>query len=276
MRSGNSGISERDVLHAVLTIHADGQMNMRAEEDTFLNLPTASTSHPYMHDEHPAAWTFENYHIAEEEARGYMNVFTSLSRNDWVLEQRRRKGLLGTTVSEVPGILGERHELALAAYSGTMINGRLIILSDIGSNLDIIGLKTTQNSQQVSHSYGHAIKRLSLTKRLYVSGVGHGAAICDKSLHCNIACKERGDSAGQPAVPRLDTYSANVAKGSGENLHAIMGLRSMSNMRAILILEQGTREDDHPWSGDVQGSVRKGCQGTRPDEDAPRASGTQS
>eukprot|EP00959_Pyramimonas_sp_CCMP1952_P272918 5705116-Pyramimonas_sp.AAC.1 len=40
-------------------------------------------------------------------------------------------------------------------------------------------------------------------------------------------------------MPRLDTYSANVAEGSGENLLAILGLRSMSNMRAILILEQG-------------------------------------
>eukprot|EP00959_Pyramimonas_sp_CCMP1952_P199189 4166395-Pyramimonas_sp.AAC.1 len=56
----------------------------------------------------------------EEEARGYMNVLTSLSRNKWVLEQRRRKGMYVTTMSEVPGIFGERHVLALAANSGTM------------------------------------------------------------------------------------------------------------------------------------------------------------
>eukprot|EP00959_Pyramimonas_sp_CCMP1952_P177914 3718654-Pyramimonas_sp.AAC.1 len=47
------------------------------------------------------------------------------------------------------------------------------------------------------------------------------------------------DPAGAPAVSRLDTYSASVAEGSGENLPAILGLRGMSNMRAILILEQG-------------------------------------
>eukprot|EP00959_Pyramimonas_sp_CCMP1952_P038164 798624-Pyramimonas_sp.AAC.1 len=51
-----------------------------------------------------------------------MNVFTSLSRNDWVLEQRRRRGMYGTTLSEVPELFGERHELALAANSGTMVN----------------------------------------------------------------------------------------------------------------------------------------------------------
>eukprot|EP00959_Pyramimonas_sp_CCMP1952_P312058 6531236-Pyramimonas_sp.AAC.1 len=91
-------------------------MSMRAEEDTFLNLLTAPTSHPYMHDEYHEAWIFG------KDPRGYMNAVTSLSRNDWALEQRRRRGLHGTTAPEVPGIFGERHELASAANSGIMIN----------------------------------------------------------------------------------------------------------------------------------------------------------
>eukprot|EP00959_Pyramimonas_sp_CCMP1952_P215893 4515906-Pyramimonas_sp.AAC.1 len=119
-------------------------MGMRAEEDTFLNLPTTSASHPYTYDEYPTAWIFARVSVAEEEARGYMNVFTSLSRNHWVLEQRRRKGMRGTTLSEVSGFSDERHELALAANSGTMINGVLIILLDLSSNLNLIGLKTAQ------------------------------------------------------------------------------------------------------------------------------------
>eukprot|EP00959_Pyramimonas_sp_CCMP1952_P102321 2140431-Pyramimonas_sp.AAC.1 len=32
------------------------------------------------------------------------------------------KGMHGTTLSEVPGLFGERHELAFAANSGTMMN----------------------------------------------------------------------------------------------------------------------------------------------------------
>eukprot|EP00959_Pyramimonas_sp_CCMP1952_P345121 7227703-Pyramimonas_sp.AAC.1 len=67
-----------------------------------------------------------------------MHVFTSLSRNDWVLEQRRRKGMYGTTLSEVPGIFGERHEVALAADSGTMVDGILTTPLDIGSNINLI------------------------------------------------------------------------------------------------------------------------------------------
>eukprot|EP00959_Pyramimonas_sp_CCMP1952_P270542 5655934-Pyramimonas_sp.AAC.1 len=145
----------------------------------------------------------------------------------------------GTTFSEVPGVFGERHEEALAANSGTMINGMLTIILDIGSNINTIGLKTAQTVEQVSRPHGHAITRLNLAKRLYVSGVGHGAAICDEPLHCKIARNETGDPAGTPAVLRLDTYSAHVAEGYGENLPAILALRSMPNTRTILIQEQG-------------------------------------
>eukprot|EP00959_Pyramimonas_sp_CCMP1952_P015495 328425-Pyramimonas_sp.AAC.2 len=106
-----------------------------------------------------------------------------------------------------------------------MVDGMLTILLDIGSNANIVGLKTEQTFEQVSRSYGHAIKKLNLTKRLYVSGEGHGAAVCDKSLRWKIARKEKGHPAGRPAVPRLDTYSANVAEGSGGHLCALLGLR---------------------------------------------------
>eukprot|EP00959_Pyramimonas_sp_CCMP1952_P375352 7861597-Pyramimonas_sp.AAC.1 len=66
-------------------------MGMRADEDAFLIMPTTSASRPCTYDEYPTAWVFEKNPIPEEEAREYMNVFTSLSRNDWVLERMRRK-----------------------------------------------------------------------------------------------------------------------------------------------------------------------------------------
>eukprot|EP00959_Pyramimonas_sp_CCMP1952_P348879 7309612-Pyramimonas_sp.AAC.1 len=71
----------------------------------------------------------------------------------------------------------------------------------------------------------------------------HAASPCTAEL----LAKKKGDPAGGPAVPRCDTYSANVSEGSGENVFAILGLRSMFTMGAILILEQGAREDGHPW-----------------------------
>eukprot|EP00959_Pyramimonas_sp_CCMP1952_P384243 8052654-Pyramimonas_sp.AAC.1 len=75
-----------------------------------------------MYDEYPLAWIFQGQPITEEEALGYISVFTSLSRNEWVLGQRRRKGTHGTTLSDVPGVFGDRHELALAPTSGTTVD----------------------------------------------------------------------------------------------------------------------------------------------------------
>eukprot|EP00959_Pyramimonas_sp_CCMP1952_P298554 6244912-Pyramimonas_sp.AAC.1 len=96
-----------------------------------------------------------------------------------------------------------------------MEDGALTILLDIGSNINIVGLKKAQTFERASRSRGHDIHKLNLTKRLYVSGVEHGAAVCDKFLHCRIACKEGGYPAGAPAAPKLDAYSGNMAEGSG-------------------------------------------------------------
>eukprot|EP00959_Pyramimonas_sp_CCMP1952_P005189 108996-Pyramimonas_sp.AAC.1 len=106
-----------------------------------------------------------------------------------------------------------------------MVDGMLTILLDVGSNINIIFLKTAQTFERAPRSHGHDIKKLNLTKRFYVSGVGHGGAACGKSLHSKIACKEKGDPAGASAVPRPDTYSANAVECSGGNIPAIVGLR---------------------------------------------------
>eukprot|EP00959_Pyramimonas_sp_CCMP1952_P116027 2425604-Pyramimonas_sp.AAC.1 len=54
-RSGISAISERDMLHNVLMVDTDGQMSMRADEHTLMNMPTSSASGPCTYDECPTA-----------------------------------------------------------------------------------------------------------------------------------------------------------------------------------------------------------------------------
>eukprot|EP00959_Pyramimonas_sp_CCMP1952_P104064 2175066-Pyramimonas_sp.AAC.1 len=71
-----------------------------------------------------------------------------------------------------------------------MVDGMLTISLCILSNINIIGLEKAQTFERASRSHGHRVKKLNLTKRLYVSGVGHGTAVCGKSLHCKIARKE--------------------------------------------------------------------------------------
>eukprot|EP00959_Pyramimonas_sp_CCMP1952_P001165 23182-Pyramimonas_sp.AAC.1 len=68
VRSGIGAISERDMLRIVLMVNTDGQMGMRADEDTFMNVPTTSASRPCTYDEYPAAWIFVKNPITEEEA----------------------------------------------------------------------------------------------------------------------------------------------------------------------------------------------------------------
>eukprot|EP00959_Pyramimonas_sp_CCMP1952_P197106 4121782-Pyramimonas_sp.AAC.1 len=53
----------------------------------------------------------------------------------------------------------------------------------------------------------------------------------------------------QPAIAKLDTYSANVADGPGKNLPATLHLRSMANVRAMLIFEQGNENMVIPGTG---------------------------
>eukprot|EP00959_Pyramimonas_sp_CCMP1952_P099460 2079293-Pyramimonas_sp.AAC.1 len=74
--SGIGAISERDVLHTVLMVNTDGQMGMRADEDTFLNMPTTSASRPNAYDEYPAVYTTEPHNGGG---------------GSRVLEQRRRR-----------------------------------------------------------------------------------------------------------------------------------------------------------------------------------------
>eukprot|EP00959_Pyramimonas_sp_CCMP1952_P339999 7120665-Pyramimonas_sp.AAC.1 len=106
VRSGIIAISQRDMLHIVLMVNSYCQIGMRAHEDTSMNVPLTSEPRPNMYDEYPTALILEKNPTTEKETRGYMNVFTSLTRNDWASGQRRRKAMHGTTRSEVPGIFG--------------------------------------------------------------------------------------------------------------------------------------------------------------------------
>eukprot|EP00959_Pyramimonas_sp_CCMP1952_P048580 1014311-Pyramimonas_sp.AAC.1 len=87
-------------------VYTDGQ-TVRADEDTFEDIPLAE-QHPYRHDEYPSSWISPKHPITQEEATGYMNVFTSIARDQWALYQRCPKGMHGATMSAVLGIFGER------------------------------------------------------------------------------------------------------------------------------------------------------------------------
>ena len=104
-----------------------------------------------------------------------------------------------------------------------MIDNMFTLLLDIGSNINIIGLKTAQIFEKVARANGHEMRRLNINPPLHVTGVGSGPAICRMTGQFNMGFNYRKPPAGQPAPPSLDTYNASIAEGSGEGLPAILG-----------------------------------------------------
>ena len=112
----------------------------------------------------------------------WCSTWSHLRKPEWVLEQRRRRNEVGMTTTSVPGAPpydNHRPTLALATNTGTVIQGQNTILMDIGSNINIVGLKTAQNFERTCRDYGLSIKKSRIDPALYVSGFGSGAAVCN-------------------------------------------------------------------------------------------------
>eukprot|EP00959_Pyramimonas_sp_CCMP1952_P060366 1261246-Pyramimonas_sp.AAC.2 len=73
------------MLHTVLMVNTDGQITVRADEDTLKSIPLAE-QFPCMYGVHPSSWVFQKHPITEEEARRYAHVFTSRSWDQRALD----------------------------------------------------------------------------------------------------------------------------------------------------------------------------------------------
>ena len=76
-----------------------------------------------------------------------------------------------------------------------------------------------------------------------VNGVGKGSAPCDEEATIPIAVKFKDEPA------KLDTFKANVAQGSGEDLPAILGSISMQEKDAVILLRKGKEMMVFPGPG---------------------------
>ena len=123
---------------------------------------------------------------------------------------------------------------ALKKTSRTKLpNGRLSILADIGSRINLIGANTAQDMALKAAQYGHETKFEKRKHVLHVNGVGAGSAPCEEQAQIPIAVKY------EDMPTTLQDFLANVATGSGEDLPGIMGLISMQEKDVVLILRKG-------------------------------------
>ena len=123
--------------------------------------------------------------------------------------------------------------VCLKNLSKTMLpNDELSILVDLGSKINCIGLETERLFATQSMDHGLPSKYLPRAQRLNINGVGRGSAPCDVEAVVPIAVKFQD----QPATK--ETFRANVAQGCGAHLPAIIGLKSMTDKVAVLILRK--------------------------------------
>ena len=265
VRSSSSGIlSDRELLNPIFMIDDQPRVYRygMASEGTFLNMSLTQTN-PAEGLEYPTDAIFRAHPITQEEHEGYSSTWSALRKPEWVLEQRRRRNEVGAHIVQVPYSGPDRIRqvplptVALAANPATQIEDENTILMDIGSNVNIVGVRVAQNFERAALRNGHSIKKGRIFPPLFVSGVGSGSAVCNETGTFPIGVQYKRRPAGNPALPArklaqqmtyeaaddknpdLEDFVAAIAEGSGENLPAILGRRQMAKDGGILILEEG-------------------------------------
>eukprot|EP00959_Pyramimonas_sp_CCMP1952_P230898 4826803-Pyramimonas_sp.AAC.1 len=69
-----------------------------------------------------------------------------------------------------------------------------------------------------------------------------GPAPSDTAGTFSIACEHQGST-------QIDSYKTNAVSGCGKDLRAILGLDSMQDKRAIIVLERGQEKLIFPGKG---------------------------
>ena len=122
-------------------------------------------------------------------------------------------------------------------------DGKLSMLVDLGSRINIIGENTEREFSLEAERHGHTTVYEKRKHRLNVNGVGSGSAPCDEEARLPIAVKFEDKAA------TMDEFKANIAKGSGVDLPAILGSQSMQDKDAVIPLRKGKEMIVFPGPG---------------------------
>jgi hypothetical protein len=122
-------------------------------------------------------------------------------------------------------------------------NGRLSMLVDLGSRINVIGVNTEREFSLEAERHGHKTIYEKRKHRLNVNGVGSGSAPCDEEARLPIAVKFEEKTA------TMDEFKANIATGSGCDLPAILGSQSMQDKDAVILLRKGKEMIVFPGPG---------------------------
>ena len=111
--------------------------------------------------------------------------------------------------------------------------GKLSMLVDLGSRINIIGCNTERDFSLEAEKHGLKTTYERRKHQLNVNGVGAGSAPCNEVASIPIAV------AYEETPGRLDEYRTNIATGSGADLPAILGSASMQEKDSVIVLRKG-------------------------------------
>jgi hypothetical protein len=204
--------------------------------------PSMSTTHESTEDSHDITGSAIVLVMTAEQLSEYANSHTGLTPTDYFRRQ-------GVELSDAPDPTHKHQQVHLKVPPGIeetkLSGGKLSILVDLGSQINVIGSKTEKHFAAVMRANKHQITYEARTTRLKLHGIGSRGSepTCVNQAIIPIAMK----SEGHGSTPEV--FKANIADGSGKNMPAILGSESMQEKNAVLLLKQGKEIIAFPGPG---------------------------
>ena len=120
------------------------------------------------------------------------------------------------------------------------------IIVDPGAYTNLAGKQWVKAQSRKALENNHQPKQTKMTRPLGISGVGDGAQECKFQASVPVAVPAEYPSGISTA---LHTFECPIVEGSGENLPALLGLKSMADKKAILEMTPGKEALIFPGPG---------------------------
>ena len=129
-------------------------------------------------------------------------------------------------------------------HSSTMLPGKLSVIVDTGAWTNLCGERLAKQLATRAGQHGKKVYDREMKRPLTVAGVGSGQQKCHWEVVAPVAVPTKDGPTGE------GTFTSPIVQGAGENLPALLGLRSMEQQRAIV--DTGGQALILPGPGEVE------------------------
>ena len=123
-------------------------------------------------------------------------------------------------------------------------DGQLSILVDVGAWTNLTGKKIARAMAQVALGAGYPPAQWRMDTPLQIAGIGSGAQDCNWETRLPICIAD--SEGGSESVHHFETPTV---EGAGENLPALLGLKSISHKQGVLETAAGKERLSFPGPG---------------------------